>query len=95
MVVGKVVRLKEERQKKSGERTEEKMEKMKVRVYIRGEQKECSVEIQEGDDYEHLLENLGLNPVEVIVLQDGEPVPEDEIVRKENRIEIIRVVSGG
>ena len=95
MVVGKVVRLKEERQKKSGERTEEKMEKMKVRVYIRGEQKECSVEIQEGDDYEHLLENLGLNPVEVIVLQDGEPVPEDEIVRKESRIEIIRVVSGG
>lgn len=73
----------------------EKMEKMKVRVYIRGEQKECSVEIQEGDDYEHLLENLGLNPVEVIVLQDGEPVPEDEIVRKESRIEIIRVVSGG
>ena len=93
--MGKVVRLKEERQKKSGERTEEKMEKMKVRVYIRGEQKECSVEIQEGDDYEHLLENLGLNPVEVIVLQDGEPVPEDEIVRKESRIEIIRVVSGG
>lgn len=89
------MRLKEERQKKSGERTEEKMEKMKVRVYIRGEQKECSVEIQEGDDYEHLLENLGLNPVEVIVLQDGEPVPEDEIVRKESRIEIIRVVSGG
>ena len=67
---------------------------MKVRI-LAGKEEERSVEISEGETYESLLEKLGLNPVEVIVLQDGEPVPEDERVRKGGKIEIIRVVSSG
>ena len=67
---------------------------VKVRI-LAGEEEERSVEISECETYESLLEKLGLNPVEVIVLHDGEPVPEDERVREGGKIEIIRVVSSG
>jgi len=67
---------------------------VKVRI-LAGKEEERNVEISEGETYESLLEKLGLNPVEVIVLHDGEPVPEDERVRKGGKIEIIRVVSSG
>ena len=67
---------------------------MKVRI-LAGKEEERSVEISEGETYESLLEKLGLNPVEVIVLHDGEPILEEEKVREGGKIEIIRVVSSG
>ena len=48
-----------------------------------------------SDTYEALLARLGINPVEVLVLSNGRPVPEDEKVASEAEIEIIRIVSGG
>ena len=44
---------------------------------------------------EHLLEELGINPVEVIIAKNGKIVPEDEIVRNEDELKIIRVKHGG
>ncbi|PXF51441.1 MAG: hypothetical protein C4B55_03350 [Candidatus Methanophagaceae archaeon] len=58
------------------------------------------VEVSNEDTYESVLERLGINPVEVVVLRDGKPVPEDEKVvvsgkKGEVKIKIVRIVSGG
>ena len=44
---------------------------------------------------EELLENLGIDPLEVIVKKDGSVILENEILRNDDRIEIIKVIHGG
>ncbi len=66
---------------------------VKVKI-VSDETEERSIEATEGDTYEHVLKQLGVNPVEVLVLRNGKPVPEDEEVA-EGEITIIRIVSGG
>ncbi len=56
---------------------------------------ERPVELSPADTYEDLLARLGINPVEVIVLCDGKPVPEDDKVAVDSELKIIRIVSGG
>lgn len=57
------------------------------------------VEVADDDTYETVLEKLHINPVEVLVLRNGKPVPEDELVGETNNntgeITIIRIVSSG
>ena len=55
------------------------------------------IDVSIEDTYENVLEKLGINPVEVLVLRNGKPVPEDEKVSTWNTgdITIIRIVSGG
>ncbi len=60
-----------------------------------GGESERVVEVTQADTYERLLARLGINPVEVIVLCDGKPVPEDEEVAINSEIKIIRIVSSG
>jgi sulfur carrier protein len=47
-----------------------------------------------GRTYEDLLRELDFNPETVIVLNDGDPVPFDDKIRK-GEITIIRAVSSG
>ncbi|MDD1742117.1 MAG: MoaD/ThiS family protein [Methanotrichaceae archaeon] len=47
-----------------------------------------------GRTYDALLRELDFNPETVIVLNDGEPVPFDDIIQ-EGEITIIRAVSSG
>ena len=74
---------------------------MKIKVKIVADKvKERSIEVLQDDTYENVLEKLGINPVEVVVLRNGKPVPEDEKVdvnknKGEITITIIRIVSGG
>jgi sulfur carrier protein ThiS len=71
---------------------------MEVKVKIRADkEEERIINISAVDTYENLLEKLGINPVEVLVLRDGKPIPEDEKVCAQNKgkITIIRIVSGG
>jgi sulfur carrier protein ThiS len=72
---------------------------MKIKVKIVADKvKERSIEVLQEDTYENVLEKLGINPVEVVVLHDGKPVPEDEKVdvnKNKGEITIIRIVSGG
>ena len=61
---------------------------------------ERRIELLNGDTYENVLEKLKINPVEVLVLRNGKPVPEDETVavdKNKNKISIVilRIVSGG
>jgi len=44
---------------------------------------------------EELLKNLGIDPLEVIVKKDGSVILENEILRNDDRIEIIKVIHGG
>ena len=74
---------------------------MKIKVKIVADKvKERSIEVSNGDTYEDVLEKLEINPVEVVVLRNDKPVPEDERVdvnknKGEINITIIRIVSGG
>lgn len=61
-------------------------------------EEEIRIEVMQGDTYETVLEKLKINPVEVVVLHSGKPVPEDEkvdIKKNSGAITIIRIVSGG
>jgi len=63
-------------------------------------EEEKRVEVLDEETYESVLEKLGINPVEVVVLRDGKPVPEDEKVvvsgkKGEVKIKVVRIVSGG
>ncbi len=66
---------------------------------LAGKEEERRIEVSNGDTYENVLEKLKLNPVEVVVLRDGKPVPEDEKVDNKNKgeigITVIRIVSVG
>lgn len=44
---------------------------------------------------EELLKNLGIDPLEVIIKRDDTIILEDEILGKNDRIKIIRVIHGG
>lgn len=44
---------------------------------------------------EELLENLGIDPLEVIVKKDDIIVLEDEIIGNNDKIHIIKVIHGG
>ncbi|MBE0515905.1 MAG: MoaD/ThiS family protein [Methanophagales archaeon] len=44
---------------------------------------------------EDLLEELGINPVEVIIAKNGKIVPEDEMVGNDDELKIIGVKHGG
>ncbi len=81
--------------------------RVKVKIVAGSEERTVNVEVPQpeveteteaetkSDTYEALLARLGINPVEVLVLSNGRPVPEDEKVASEAEIEIIRIVSGG
>jgi len=69
-------------------------------VADKGKEEERRIEVRSGDTYENTLEKLGINPVEVIVLREGKPVPEDEKVavsknKEEITITIVQIVSSG
>ena len=72
---------------------------MEVKVKIlAGKEEEKRIEVLQDDTYENVLEKLKINPVEVLVLRNGKPVPEDETVAvNKNKISIVilRIVSGG
>jgi sulfur carrier protein ThiS len=71
--------------------------RLKVKI-LAGKEEEKRIEVLQDDTYENVLEKLGINPVEVVVLRNGKPVPEDEKVAvNKNKISIVilRIVSGG
>lgn len=73
---------------------------MKITVkLVANEVEERSIEIENDDTYEKMLERQNINPEEVVVLRNGKPVPENErVVDKNNtgaEITIIRIVSSG
>lgn len=73
---------------------------MELRIQILGEtEREKRLRVAEDATYERVVEELGINPEEVLVLRDGVPVPDDERVAEKGALEaeitIIRIVSRG
>ncbi len=65
-----------------------------VKVKILAPEKK-EIEISEIKNVEEILNKLGLKINAHIVLKNGKPVPEDDVVEEEDNIEIIQVFSGG
>jgi sulfur carrier protein ThiS len=63
-----------------------------VTVSLNGQ--ENVVNIPPGSSYQQLLLELKLNPEEVLIFVDNEPVPFDEQVRP-GTVRVLKVVSGG
>ena len=57
--------------------------------------KKHSIELKPGSPIKNLLEKMNINPVTVLVGKNGEIVPETDSVKKGDKIEIIRTISGG
>jgi len=71
---------------------------VKVRI-LAGKEEERIVEVADDATYELLVGMLAINPEEVIMLRNGQPVPEDERLSEQGEaspaITIIRIVSSG
>ncbi|MFH0889623.1 MAG: sulfur carrier protein ThiS [Candidatus Aenigmatarchaeota archaeon] len=65
---------------------------MKIEVVWSGTTKKVETKSR---TIESLLKELGINSETVIVSVNGEIVPESQKIRKNDRIEILKVVSGG
>jgi sulfur carrier protein ThiS len=63
-------------------------------VTVRLNGRENVVNIPAGANYEQLLLELKLNPEEVLIFVDNEPVPFDAPVRP-GTVRVLKVVSGG
>jgi len=63
-----------------------------VTVELKGQ--EQNVNLPLGSDYERLLNELKLNPEEVLVFVDNEAVPFDAPVQP-GTVRVLKVVSGG
>lgn len=73
---------------------------MELRIQIRAEtEQEKRIRVADDATYERVVEELGINPEEVLVLRDGVPVPDDERVAEKGALDaeitIIRIVSRG
>ena len=57
--------------------------------------KENVIKARETASVEQVLRKAGINPQMVLVRKGGEIIPDTETLRDKDRIEVIRVVSGG
>ena len=62
-----------------------------MRVIFRGREREVEGPIKAGD----LLKLLGLLPETAVVLKNGEPVTEDEVLEEGDDVRVISAISGG
>jgi len=73
---------------------------MELRIQIWAEtEREKRIRVADDATYERVVEELGINPEEVLVLRNGVPVPDDERVAEKGALDaeitIIRIVSRG
>ena len=52
-------------------------------------------EVQEGMTVRSALLKLGIEPESVIPTRDGELITDDEIIKKDDLIRLVAVISGG
>ncbi|RLE82779.1 MAG: hypothetical protein DRJ51_00440 [Thermoprotei archaeon] len=67
----------------------------RIEVRVRIGKREKVMKVKRAVKVISILRDLNINPVEVVVLKDGVPVTEEEVLVKDTCIEIISVVSGG
>ena len=70
------------------------MTDLNVRIRAEGSVSERRITLERGLTYEGLFLQLKINPETVVALDDGLPVPNDELVEPGD-VEIVRIVSSG
>jgi len=68
---------------------------MKLKVFFDRLNEKKEIEIEENINVKQLLEKLGINPVEVVVVKNGKIVVEGEKLKDGDELKLISVVSGG
>jgi sulfur carrier protein ThiS len=67
---------------------------LNVRIRAEGSVSERRITLERGLTYEGLFLQLKINPETVVALDEGLPVPNDELVEPGD-VEIVRIVSSG
>ena len=67
---------------------------IKVKL-LPGEKEDLDVEVTDGAICLDILDKLDLSPDAHIITREGDPIPIDENLKEGEKIEIIKVVSGG
>ena len=70
------------------------MTNLNVRIRVEGSVSERRITLERGLTYEGLFLQLKINPETVVALDEGLPVPNDELVEPGD-VEIVRIVSSG
>ena len=70
------------------------MTNLNVRIRAEGSVSERRITLERGLTYEGLFLQLKINPETVVALDEGLPVPNDELVEPGD-VEIVRIVSSG
>ena len=66
-----------------------------VHIRITYEGKNHDVELSEGSTVEDAIKHIDINPETVLARRGKEIVPDSEKVKERDRIELMRIVSGG
>ncbi|QKQ99585.1 thiamine biosynthesis protein ThiS [Metallosphaera tengchongensis] len=68
---------------------------MKVLVYLPRDKKERTIELDKELTVRALVKKLGLTVQGSVVLRDGVPLLEDEVVKDGDRLTVFQTASGG
>tara|TARA_Y100000310_G_C19940663_1_gene472400 strand:+ start:89 stop:295 length:207 start_codon:yes stop_codon:yes gene_type:complete len=68
---------------------------MLIKVFFDRENRNESLELEEGSRINNILEKFSINPVTVIVAKNGEVVTKDEKLENNDDVKILSVLSGG
>ena len=71
------------------------MEKINVKVYVDSKDKNLKIELDGKPLVSELLKKLKINPVTVLISRDNELILEDEVLKENDEIKILSVISGG
>jgi sulfur carrier protein ThiS len=64
---------------------------MTARLILRGK----VFEVKSGITVQNALKNVGINSEAVLATRDGELITDDEILREDDVIKLVEVISGG
>ena len=68
---------------------------MRIKIFLEKENKRRIMEIPKGQTIESALRKLGINPQTVIVVKNGEVVPEQDCLGNGDELKILSVKLGG
>jgi sulfur carrier protein ThiS len=68
---------------------------MSVKILLLPDGEKRTVEVPKGADGFAVLKALNINPENVIIVRDDQPIPVDSRIRPGDDLKVVRVVSGG
>ena len=71
------------------------MSKIKVNIFVDRNNLNKTLELDKNSIVSDLLKSLNINPVTVIVSRNNELILEDEILKNNDEVKILSVISGG